>query len=617
MRSRVLAGLAVLAFLSFSYSFAAAQEKRVALLIANQRYDPGVGVLGNPHNDIRVVGEALKGRGFELLPIVKDARRSEILGAVRRLRDSLNLAGPDAIGLLYYSGHGAAESDTGVNYLIPIDAKDPSSPTFWDDSLKLDDILQLLNTARNASKFIVFDACRNELQVPVKSTSKGLIPVSEQKGMFIAYASAPGRTASDKGTTSGPYAAALAAEFGRDGLDHLNLFQNVKEAVLAATGGSQQPWESNGLTRRIYLTGEPKTRAETELWEKVQNSSDVALIQTYLDRFPNGMFSSTAKTLIERLNNEFVRQAASAKLERERLIKEMRQAEELRAALDELHAARLALGVAEKQRANAEITASEAQRSVEAAKADRDVAAKREADLKAALEEQKKAGRTEAARDRKALEEAKAGELKAAAEQVQLTQAALAAAERQRVLAEQTLREARAAAEVAAAERGSAAKVAVLTPGILDGGSQTDMGDFVRKLQTELKRVGCYPGEIDGRWEAQTRQSLGRFIQKTGFSIPAENPNSSTLEAVSTQKGIICPLECANGEIMQGGRCVKKPDVPERKPRPDALHYSKSVWPPGSIPTNQMVSQKTQYGTLTCRGGWGGPNGTGRVCSWR
>jgi uncharacterized caspase-like protein len=91
----------------------------------------------------------------------------------------------------------------------------------------------------------VFDACRNELQLPAKDTTKGLVPVAEQQGMFIAYASAPGRTASDLGEKSGPYAAALASELGKPGLDHLNLFQNVKEAVLVSTGG-QQPWESNG-----------------------------------------------------------------------------------------------------------------------------------------------------------------------------------------------------------------------------------------------------------------------------------------------------------------------------------------------------------------------------------
>jgi hypothetical protein len=41
---------------------AAHAEKRVALLIGNQTYKPGVGALVNPLNDVRVVGEALKAR---------------------------------------------------------------------------------------------------------------------------------------------------------------------------------------------------------------------------------------------------------------------------------------------------------------------------------------------------------------------------------------------------------------------------------------------------------------------------------------------------------------------------------------------------------------------------
>src|SRR5262249_16816049 len=155
----------------------------------------------------------------------------------------------------------AAEKDTNINYLIPVDAKEPGTTAFWDDSLKLDEILRLLDGARSAAKFIVFDACRNELQLPTKDTTKGLLPLADQHGMFIACGSAPGRTACDKGDRSGPYAAALAAELAHPGLDHLNLFQNVKETVLTSTGGAQQPWESNGLGRRVYLTGRPPTAA--------------------------------------------------------------------------------------------------------------------------------------------------------------------------------------------------------------------------------------------------------------------------------------------------------------------------------------------------------------------
>ena len=138
-----------------------------------------------------------------------------------------------------------------------LDAKSPGTTEFWDESLKLDDVLAILDGARAAAKFVVFDACRNELQLPTKDTSKGFIPVAEQQGMFIAYASKQGQTASDLGDKSGPYSAALAAELAKPGLDHLNLFQNVKETVLATTGGAQQPWESNGLGRRVYLTRRP------------------------------------------------------------------------------------------------------------------------------------------------------------------------------------------------------------------------------------------------------------------------------------------------------------------------------------------------------------------------
>jgi hypothetical protein len=180
--------------------------------------------------------------------VARKLRRNDL---VRRL----NAAGSGAIDFIYYTGHGAAEKDTNINYLIPADAKEPGTTKFWDDSIKLDDVLRLLDGARSAAKFIVFDACRNELRLPSKDTSKGLVAIAEQQGMFIAYASAPGRTASDRGEKSGPYAAALAAELAKPGLDHLNLFQNVKEAVLASTGGAQQPWESNGLSHRVYLTG--------------------------------------------------------------------------------------------------------------------------------------------------------------------------------------------------------------------------------------------------------------------------------------------------------------------------------------------------------------------------
>jgi formylglycine-generating enzyme required for sulfatase activity len=303
--------LFAVALLGGALSASAREPSRIALLIGNQAYDPSVGILKNPYNDITVVGDALAKQGFQVLPPIKDAKRTAILGSVRDLARRLNAAGAGAIGFIYYSGHGAAEKDTNINYLIPTDAKEPGTTAFWDESVKLDDVLRLLDGARAAAKFIVFDACRNELQLPTKDTSKGLVPVAEQQGMFIAYASAPGRTASDQGTRSGPYAAALASELARPGLDHLNLFQNVKEAVLSSTGGAQQPWESNGLGRRVYLTGPPPRPGSTQgelsdasrEWARVDKTS-IAELETFLHRHGSSSEADYAQARLAELKKQ-------------------------------------------------------------------------------------------------------------------------------------------------------------------------------------------------------------------------------------------------------------------------------------------------------------------------
>jgi len=281
---------------------------RIALLIGNRAYDASVGALKNPYNDVAIVSASLLAQGFEVLPPIRDGSRSAVFQGVRELVRRLNAAAAGSIGFFYYSGHGAADKDTNINYLIPVDAREPGAPAFWDDSIKLDDVFALLNSAREAAKFVVFDACRNELRLPTKNTAKALLPVAEQQGLFIAFASAPGETASDQGETSGPYAAALAAELLKPGLDHLNLFQNVKESVLASTGGVQHPWESNGLSRRVYLVRQPievmnsaRLSEPAKAWDKVKDSRDLAALEAFAARYKETFYADLARARIEAL----------------------------------------------------------------------------------------------------------------------------------------------------------------------------------------------------------------------------------------------------------------------------------------------------------------------------
>jgi cytochrome c553 len=231
-------------------------QKRFALVIGNQNYVPGVGgALKNPETDSGLVAGALNQIGFQVTS-ARNATRVDILREVNRLGAKLGDAGEDAIGFLYYSGHGAARPRDHVNFLIPVDVRDTSNEDFWFNTISLDDIIrELVNLAPKAAIFVVFDACRNELYLPVKSSSKGFESMRGINGVFIAFSTSPNETATDVGNAGGPYARALASELARPGLDQLALFQNVKEIVYGNTGNRQRPWESNGFVQRIYLAG--------------------------------------------------------------------------------------------------------------------------------------------------------------------------------------------------------------------------------------------------------------------------------------------------------------------------------------------------------------------------
>jgi uncharacterized caspase-like protein len=134
--------------------------------------------------------------------------------------------GEGTISFVYYSGHGAADPDTKINYLIPIDVTSADDETLWINSLNLNNVIEnLREQAPAATHYVVFDACRNELKVArigqKALTDKGFVPLAYTPGVMIAYTTAPGRIASDTGSGSGPYARALSEEIVKPGAEAL------------------------------------------------------------------------------------------------------------------------------------------------------------------------------------------------------------------------------------------------------------------------------------------------------------------------------------------------------------------------------------------------------------
>jgi formylglycine-generating enzyme required for sulfatase activity len=292
-------------------------EPRLALLIGNQNYSARVGPLKNPRQDVALIEASLKSVGFQVT-VLMDADYRAMDVALKRYAADLRRAGPGALGFFYYSGHGAANAETQINYLIPVDVASAEDETLWYQSFQQNQIIDLLSKqAPNATQFVVFDACRNELHLSggaAKSigADKGFVPVANAAGLLIAYATAPNRTASDLGDGGGPYARALAEEILKPGIEAVTMFRNVQIKVKQTIG--QDPWLSFPSLPPVFFGGgengsvaaqaaQPGASVsdDARAWTVVQNTQSEAVLEEFLRRFPDGVYAGFAKARLEEL----------------------------------------------------------------------------------------------------------------------------------------------------------------------------------------------------------------------------------------------------------------------------------------------------------------------------
>jgi hypothetical protein len=100
--------------------------------------------------------------------------------------------------------------------------------------------------------------------------------------------------------------------------------------------------------------------------------------------------------------------------------------------------------------------------------------------------------------------------------------------------------------------------------------------DLARLLQTELKRVGCDPGAIDGRWGDKGEAALQRFARYAKLSLSTDVPTVAALEAVKGQRDRICPLECGPNAVERDGACVAKAPVYREQPKAKSVSAPKA-----------------------------------------
>jgi formylglycine-generating enzyme required for sulfatase activity len=306
-------------------------EKRLALLIGNESYSAEIGRLSNPHNDVAQLEKALKGLGFEVA-IEQNASLGALTRAVNAYARRLQAAGTNAVGFFYYSGHGASDGTT--NYLIPVDVKTIESGELWDESLRLTEVTRKLKAeAGNATHFVVFDACRNTLKLTRPGSraivqSKGFVPVAQENGMLIAYATAEGELASDVGSGAGPYAKALAEEIVRPGVEAVTMFRRVQVRVRSAIG--QEPWLGFSALGEVHLAGvqvEPvkptpaiaspspgRLSEAAEAWGATKDTTNIAMLEAFIARYKDTFFAELARARVDEINKQQMAVVATSKV---------------------------------------------------------------------------------------------------------------------------------------------------------------------------------------------------------------------------------------------------------------------------------------------------------------
>ena len=250
-----------LAFFTLTLAWSAvswAAETRIALVIGNSSY--AAGTLPNPANDAKMIGDTLRSVGFEVIPRT-NADQTTMKRAIQEFGARLEKAGPTAVGLFYYAGHGIQLN--GKNYLIPTTAHIEREGDVEIEAVSADWVIEQMRYARNRLNIMILDACRNN---PFIHNSRalggnGLATIEAPAGILIAYSTAPGSVATDGSGRDSPYAEALSHAM-RDVHEPVEqVFKHVRVGVMDATSGNQVPWESSSLTGDFYFAASQNAAA--------------------------------------------------------------------------------------------------------------------------------------------------------------------------------------------------------------------------------------------------------------------------------------------------------------------------------------------------------------------
>lgn len=218
------------------------EEKRVALVIGNSAYQ-SIPALPNPVNDAKLMAKTLSGLGFEVM-LGTDMSQNEMKQIIRDFGDKL--ADTKAVGLFFYAGHGLQVG--GENYLVPVTANISKEQEVEYECVTLGRLIGQMESAQNELNIIILDACRNNPFAKTRAVKDGgLAQVNAPRGTFIAFSTAPGKTASDGLGSNGLYTEQLVKHISTPGMRIEDVFKGTRNDVYKESNQEQLPWENSSI----------------------------------------------------------------------------------------------------------------------------------------------------------------------------------------------------------------------------------------------------------------------------------------------------------------------------------------------------------------------------------
>jgi hypothetical protein len=393
------------------------------------------------------------------------------------------------------------------------------------------------------------------------------------------------------------------------------------------------------------------TTEEQRAWDKIKDSSNADDYRAFIKKYPTSKLAEFAQQHAETLERAAQEQTAKVQAAKEAADRAAAQAAEAQRQAQLAEAKRRA-DEAARQKAEQDAALAAAQAAAKAA-AQAQADAEREAALKRD-EEAHQAALAALAEKAKAKEQADAAAKQQAeiATKKQAEQAAALAAAQQ---AAQAAEKARLEAErVAQAQQEATCKneqdrlttlqaqgakarsdlkqlqqsltcerIRPLVTAALDkANALPDMNTpaQIRSVQTELARVGCYTGTVDGSLSPATTVAIQHYQSGRGKPAGAVDVTDEFVTDIKKQNARICPLVCPSDQVAKGETCVaadKTPPAPVAKapapapakktaekpapaPRPVARHQEENRPAPAPVPhvTEQASSGGGGHGSM-------------------